>query len=253
MMVFSVLGGVLYSWLISARGVSVASSSKIITGVAFFLALGVFLSMGRATSAGSATLLSSLALASVALSRGGWATYHVEIAAPEHAAMLYSVANCVSAATSVVGISLTGKLLDAFGGVEESLAWTAAMGSIGVLCGFCGLFFVCFARGNKVIFPGVSPAQEASSGSGDDADDEEVGSVRAGDEEGQAEGVGDGYRENETPGQRTRAPSLSWPRPVGWSLEFHGARRTQGANLGFATAVGIVQSESPSKVLNGSA
>lgn len=156
MMVFSILGGLSYGWLTVSRGVSVANSSKIITGVAFFLAMAVFMCMGLARSLATGTLLSSLALATAALSRGGWSTNHVEIAAPEHAAILYSVANCVSAATSVVGISVTGKLLDAFGGVETPVAWTAAMGSIGVFCVLCGVFFAIFAQGNDILFPGAN-------------------------------------------------------------------------------------------------
>lgn len=162
MMAFSILGGVSYCWLITSRDLSVESSSKIVTGVAFSLALCMFLCMGLARSPATAALWSSLALASAALSRGGWSTNHVEIAAPEHAAMLYSVANTVSAAASVVGLAVTGKLLDEFGGGEEPFAWMAAMGSIGALCGACGIFFVRFAGGNEVLFPGASPTAATS-------------------------------------------------------------------------------------------
>ncbi|CAM9735683.1 unnamed protein product, partial [Hapterophycus canaliculatus] len=153
MMAFSILGGVSYCWLITSRGFSVASSTKIVTGAAFSLALCMFLCMGLARSPATAALWLSLVLASAALSRGGWSTNHVEIAAPEHAAMLYSLANSVSAAASVVGLAVTGKLLDVFGGGDEPFAWTAAMGSVGALCGACGIFFVKFAGGNEVLFP----------------------------------------------------------------------------------------------------
>lgn len=180
MMAFSILGGVFYCWLITSRAVSVASSSKIVTGVAFLLALCMFLCMGLARSPTTAALWSSLALASAALSRGGWSTNHVEIAAPEHAAMLYSVANSVSAAASVVGLAVTGKLLDAFGGGEVPRAWTAAMGSIGALCGVCGIFFVKFAGGNEVLFPeAVSKAGVNEVGDSTEAGGEAEGGVAA--------------------------------------------------------------------------
>ncbi|CAN0426574.1 unnamed protein product, partial [Scytosiphon promiscuus] len=125
MMASSNLGGVCYCWLITSRDLSVASSSKTVTGVAFSLALCMFLCMGLARSPTTAAVCSSRALASAALPRGGWSTNHVEIAAPEHAAMLYSAADSVSAAASVVGLAVTGKLLDVFGGGEAPFAWTA--------------------------------------------------------------------------------------------------------------------------------
>lgn len=180
----------MYCWLVNTRGISKALSSKIITGSAFALALAVFLSMGLASSCAAGSVLSSLSLGILALSRGGWSTNHVEIAAPEHAAMLYSVANCISAATSVVGISVTGKLLDAFGGSASSMAWTVAMGTIGAGCGACGLFYVFFAKGNEVLFPADMEAEKGGQ--------EEVA-------------------------ETGRAFSSCWPRPSGWG-DLHSAR-----------------------------
>lgn len=192
-MVFSILGGVLYGWLTNTHDVSRALASKIITGISFTLAVGVYPCMGLARSSAAGTLLSSLALASVALSRGGWSTNHVEIASPEHAAMLYSVANCISAATSVVGISLTGKVLDAFGGGEHSLAWTVAMGSIGAVCGACGIYYVYFAEGDSSLFPASGRA---------DIDEAETGGA-----------------EQETRKRRAIDALADWPRPFGWGEE----------------------------------
>ena len=153
MVALSILGGFAYYFLTNTRGFSRAKASRILAGSAFALTLGAFPSMALAGSSATATLLSSLALAGAALSRGGWSTKHMEIAAPEHAAMLYSVANSVSAAASAFGISVTGKLLDSFGGGGEAAAWTAAMGTIGSVSGVCGVFFVVFARGDEVLFP----------------------------------------------------------------------------------------------------
>ncbi|CAM9181321.1 unnamed protein product, partial [Pylaiella littoralis] len=167
MMALSILGGVAYGWLTNTKGLSRALSSKIIAGFAFSLALCAFPSMGLARSVSTATILSSLALASAALSRGGWSTKHMEIAAPEHAAMLYSVANSISAAASVIGVSVTGGLLDAFGGSGEPRAWTAAMGTIGAVCGACGVVFVALATGDKMLFPvdrAVATASVADAG-----------------------------------------------------------------------------------------
>ncbi|CAM9737366.1 unnamed protein product, partial [Hapterophycus canaliculatus] len=154
MMLFSILGGVAYSWLTNTRGFSRALASRVISGAAFAISVVVFPCFALARSSATATLLSSLALASSALSRGGWSTKHMEIAAnPDHAAMLYSVANTISAAASVVGISATGTLLDTHGGGGAPRAWAVAMGAVGGACGVCGIAFVCCARGDTILFP----------------------------------------------------------------------------------------------------
>ncbi|CAB1102778.1 unnamed protein product [Ectocarpus sp. CCAP 1310/34] len=205
MMAFSVLGGVSYSWLVNGRGLPRARSSKLVAGAAFSLSVAVLPCMGLPRSCAAATVVSSLALASAALSRGGWSTNHMEIAAPQHAAMLYSVANSISAAASVLGISLTGKLLDTFGGGGEPEAWTAAMGTIGALCGACGVLFVLFARGDEVLFP-------ATAGDADLAD------VQEGRQKREGAGAGEwgwGWRCR----RKEDAMPSEWPRPLGWSSE----------------------------------
>ena len=156
MMAFSVLGGVASCWLTNTCGTSTSRAAKTITGVSFTLAVIFFLSMGLAASHAMGALLSSLALASVALSRGGWSTNHVEIAAPEHAAMLYSVANSASSALSVVSIAVIGKILSALGGGGQPLAWVVAVGMIGAVCGARGIFFAVFAKGGDILFPGAA-------------------------------------------------------------------------------------------------
>lgn len=143
----------MYSHIVNKRGCSKTRASRCITGGGFMVAFGVFLAMGVATTSFMGTFLQSAALAALAFARGGWSMNHAEIAAPEHGSMLYSVAQCISSVTSVVGISVTGKLLDAFGGAQDPAAWTAAMGMVGALCGVCGLYYMATAGGDHVLFP----------------------------------------------------------------------------------------------------
>lgn len=163
MLVFSILGGLLYSWMVNKRGWSKACASKVITTGALYLALCAFLAMRFATTALTGTLVVSAALGALAFSRGGWSTNHAEIAAPEHGSMLFSVANCISSITSVVGISVTGKLLDAFGGARSGTTWMVAMGLVGALCGVCGTFYAIAAGGDRVIFSSSSGDDEEAS------------------------------------------------------------------------------------------
>lgn len=179
-MVFSILGGIAYCQLTNCRGLPRSLASRIVAGFAFAVALCVFPFMGLARSTYSATVLSSLALASAAMSRGGWSTKHMEIAAPEHAAMLYSVANSISAAASVIGVSATGWILDIFGGSGEPGAWTAAMATIGGVCGGCGLVFVVYAKGDKVLFP-VDGSVVAARGASVDGAEGDCGAAVDGD------------------------------------------------------------------------
>lgn len=205
MTAFSILGGCAYGWLTNTRGLSRARASKIIAGSAFALSLGAFPSMGLARSSATATLLSSLALAGAALSRGGWSTKHMEIAAPEHAAMLYSVANTISAAASVFGISVTGKLLDSFGGGGVATAWTAAMGTIGTVSGVCGIVFVFYAEGDEVLFPVDAPGTAAAA---------------AAEREACTCGGGGGeWLAWKRPWGGGGEPLDSWPEPFGWRSE----------------------------------
>lgn len=146
MVFFSILAEDVRSWLVYSRGTSVASASKPITVIALLLAFPYFFFMGLALSTATGSLLSSLALASAAFSRGGWTINHFEIAAPEYAPMLYSIANCTSATASMVFLIVTGKLLDAFGGGQAKLAWTAAIVVLGIMCGTCGLAYINFCQ-----------------------------------------------------------------------------------------------------------
>ena len=88
----------------------------------------------------------------MALSRAGWSTYHVEIAAPEHAALLYAFSNTAASTACVAGITLTGKLLETFAAVGQ-FAWVVALGATGVICGSCATFFLIFAEGDEILFP----------------------------------------------------------------------------------------------------
>lgn len=97
----------------------------------------------------------------MALSRGDWSTYHVEIASLEYTAMLYYVANTASSATSVFCIAFIGKVPDVSGGTGEAMAWVVAMGVVGATCGACGVFFLAFAEVDKMLFPSVEPRHEA--------------------------------------------------------------------------------------------
>ena len=74
--------------------------------------------------------------------------------------MLFSIANSSGSAASVAGIAVVGQLLDAFGGSGESLAWIVALGAIGAMCGTCGVFFLVFAKGDKILFS-AEPVNDA--------------------------------------------------------------------------------------------
>ena len=126
---------------------------KLIIGVSFALGFLFFIPMGLATTSTAGTFLSSLALAAMALSRGGWSTYHVEIAAPEHAGLLYAFSNTAASAASVVVITLTGKLLGTFAELGQSFAWAVALGATGVICGFYATFFLVSAERDEIFFP----------------------------------------------------------------------------------------------------
>lgn len=72
----------------------------------------------------------------------------------------------------MVGIAVTGKILDGLGGGGKSWAWIVAMGTIGAVCGACGVFFVLFAKGNDILFP-TTPANDVGEREGHSSNEAE--------------------------------------------------------------------------------
>lgn len=149
MFLASNMGGSLGTW-VQSRGKSIIFSRKLVNTLGFSLACVSLLLMPRATHKRDAVLYTTMALSALGLSRGGWAVNHMDIA-PRHAGVVMAIANGAGTlAGGVVGVSLTGQILDEMGGAQEAVAWTVALGFVAFICLTALVVFHCLARGHTL-------------------------------------------------------------------------------------------------------
>lgn len=149
MFLASNMGGSLGSW-VQSRGKSIIFSRKFVNTLGFSLACISLLLMPRAAHWRDAVLYTTMALSALGLCRGGWAVNHMDIA-PRHAGVVMAIANGAGTlAGGVVGVSLTGRILDEMGGAQEAVAWTVALGVVAFICLTALVVFLCLARGDTL-------------------------------------------------------------------------------------------------------
>ena len=104
--------------------------------------------MPDATSPTAGVAATSAALAAAGFARGGFAVNHMDIA-PRHAGPLMALSNTAGTAAGVVGVSVTGLLLQAAGD-DARAGWRAATGVAAGLLAGAGALFVACARGERL-------------------------------------------------------------------------------------------------------
>lgn len=142
------VGGSLGMWV--NRGKSIAFSRKYVNTLGFSLAALSILLMPRAKHWKVGVLYTTMALSALGLSRGGWAVNHMDIA-PRHAGVVMAIANGAGTLAGVVGVSWTGKILEAMGGPTEDVAWSTALGGVSLICVGALVTFLVLARG-EILF-----------------------------------------------------------------------------------------------------
>ncbi|CAM9547503.1 unnamed protein product [Ectocarpus sp. 6 AP-2014] len=142
-------GGSLFAWAHVSLGRSIVFSRKFVNTLGFSLAPLSLLLMPRATHWRDGVLYTTMALSALGLSRGGWAVNHMDIA-PRHAGVVMAIANGAGTLAGIVGVSWTGKMLEAMGGPTEAVAWTVALGVVAFICVSALVTFLLLARGNTL-------------------------------------------------------------------------------------------------------
>lgn len=104
------------------------------------------------TSAG-AVFCSSVALGFLALGRAGFAVNHMDMA-PRYAGIVMRISNTASTLAGIIGVHLTGKLLEATKGAQLNLSspesWTAVFFIPGLLCILSSFMFLQFSTGEMI-------------------------------------------------------------------------------------------------------
>ena len=128
---------------------SVASSRKLVNSVGFALGAAALVGMPMADAPDSGLMFATLTLFFHGIARGGFSVNHMDVA-PRYAGVVMGISNTCGTIAGIVGVSVTGMVLDAFGGGEHRSGWVAAL----VLCAALdvggALVFAGVARGDRL-------------------------------------------------------------------------------------------------------
>ncbi|KAL2326516.1 hypothetical protein Fmac_025574 [Flemingia macrophylla] len=153
MFLFSNIGGVLADYLITGRILSVTQTRKFLNTVGFLVASLALVVLPSFRTSGGAVFCSSVALGFLALGRAGFAVNHMDVA-PRYAGIVMGVSNTAGTLAGIVGVDLTGKLLEAAKAANSDLSspdsWRPVFLIPGFLCIFSSFIFLLFSTGERI-------------------------------------------------------------------------------------------------------
>ncbi|GMH19683.1 hypothetical protein Nepgr_021524 [Nepenthes gracilis] len=153
MFIFSNIGGVVADHFITRKIMTVTKTRKFLNTVGFIVASLALMSLPAFRTSGGAVFCSSVALGFLALGRAGFAVNHMDIA-PRYAGIIMGVSNTAGTVAGVVGVELTGQLLEAakHSGLDISSpqCWRAVFFTPGLLCIFGAFVFIFFSTGERI-------------------------------------------------------------------------------------------------------
>ncbi|KAG2282910.1 hypothetical protein Bca4012_051579 [Brassica carinata] len=153
MFVFSIVGGFIADFLITKRILSVTRTPKFLNTVGFLVASAALMALPQFRTSNGVILCSSVALGFLALGRAGFAVNHMNIA-PRYAGIVMGVSNTAGTLAGIIGVDLTGKLLEAsklvYSDLSHQESWGAVFFIPGLLCIFSSVVFLLFSTGERI-------------------------------------------------------------------------------------------------------
>ncbi|GAB2233239.1 hypothetical protein Droror1_Dr00002458 [Drosera rotundifolia] len=153
MFIFSNIGGVIADHLITRRIASVTGTRKLLNTVGFISASFALMALPVFRTPNGAVLCSSVALGFLALGRAGFAVNHMDIA-PRYAGIVMGVSNTAGTLAGIVGVELTGQLLEAAKHADLDISspdsWRGVFSIPGFLCIFSAIVFLLFSTGERI-------------------------------------------------------------------------------------------------------
>lgn len=153
MFIFSNIGGVVADHLITKRILSVTKTRKFLNTIGFLVASLALVALPNFRTSGGAVFCSSVALGFLALGRAGFAVNHMDIA-PKYAGILMGVSNTAGTLAGIIGVDLTGQLLEAAKTSGSDLSspesWKPVFMIPGVLCIISSLWFLLVSTGERI-------------------------------------------------------------------------------------------------------
>ncbi|KAH6774139.1 phosphate transporter 4 [Perilla frutescens var. hirtella] len=153
MFVFSNIGGVMADHLITKRILSVTKTRKVLNTLGFMVASFALMALPLFRTADGVVFCSSVALGLLALGRAGFAVNHMDVA-PRYAGIVMGVSNTAGTLAGIVGVDLTGRLLEAAKAARLDLtspdSWRAVFVIPGSLCIFSSVVFLVLSTGERI-------------------------------------------------------------------------------------------------------
>lgn len=153
MFIFSNIGGVVADHLVTKRILSVTNTRKFLNTIGFIVASLALMAIPVFRTSNGAVLCSSVALGFLALGRAGFAVNHMDIA-PRYAGIVMGVSNTAGTLAGIIGVDLTGRLLEAARTADSSLSspesWRLVFLIPGLLCIFSSFVFLLFSTGERI-------------------------------------------------------------------------------------------------------
>ncbi|WIA29477.1 hypothetical protein OEZ86_011978 [Tetradesmus obliquus] len=149
MFAMSNVGGWMGDALILQSKRSVAAARKTVNTIGMLSAAVAVMSMPAASGMMSGVLATTLTMGTLGLSRGGFSVNHMDIA-PKYAGMVMGISNTAGTLAGVIGVAVTGYILDAAGGAGSIGGWWQAHSLAAVILVAAMFVFNAFAKGTKL-------------------------------------------------------------------------------------------------------
>ncbi|KAG2423950.1 hypothetical protein HXX76_014891 [Chlamydomonas incerta] len=149
MFLMSNVGGWAGDWLILKRRNSTGTARKMVNTLGFVSSAISLMLMPGAKGVTYGVAVTTLTLGCLGFSRGGFSVNHMDIA-PKYAGMVMGISNTAGTVSGVIGVAVTGYILDAWGGADNVMGWYVAHAVSAAICFQAMLVFNFFARGERL-------------------------------------------------------------------------------------------------------
>ena len=149
MFVISNVGGIVGDHLVTKRRWEVGLVRKLVNTSGFLVATAALLLIPLMKSVTSSIVMTSVAVGGCAFARGGFSVNHMDIG-PRYAGIIMGISNCAGTISGVIGVSLSGVILDSFGGASNMTGWAFVFGIPAVLNLIGAAHFCIYARGDRI-------------------------------------------------------------------------------------------------------
>jgi MFS transporter, ACS family, solute carrier family 17 (sodium-dependent inorganic phosphate cotransporter), other len=122
-------------WLADAlqrRGMRMTAVRKTLQTIAFGLGAAAVCAMPFAHSAVAAVMLATVSIGGTAIGMGGWGVNHLDVA-PRYAGILMGISNTFATVPGIIGVALTGFVVQATGSFSGVFYLAAAVYLVGLV------------------------------------------------------------------------------------------------------------------------